>query len=164
LATIPGDDLGRILKVGVDQDNGVTFGVVEAGGNRDLVAEIARQADNAGVFARVLDVLEQGRCRVLASVVHIDDLERHSHAGQNGHETFVRMGDDFLLVIAGYDHGQLGAGPDAREGSPATASMKMHPGSCRHSPDAHSWSCAVAFLGNALRFSITHHCEGRKHA
>ena len=38
-------DLGRILQVGVEHDHRVARGDVDAGGERDLVAEVPRQPD-----------------------------------------------------------------------------------------------------------------------
>ena len=39
------DDLGRILEVGVEHDHRVARREVDAGGERDLVAEVAREPD-----------------------------------------------------------------------------------------------------------------------
>ncbi len=57
-----GDDLGRVLQVGVDDDHGVAAGVVQAGGDGDLVAEVAREVDHA--HARVTRGSRAGRAHM----------------------------------------------------------------------------------------------------
>ena len=59
-----GHDLRRILQVGVDDDGGPAAGVVQAGGRRHLVAEVARQGQQA--YPRVLRrLLGQDRPRAV---------------------------------------------------------------------------------------------------
>ena len=41
------DQLGRVLEVGVEHRDGVAARVLEAGGERRLVAEVAREVDDA---------------------------------------------------------------------------------------------------------------------
>ena len=47
LANHVGDELGGVLEVGVDDDRRVALGVIEAGGDGDLVAEVAGEAKDA---------------------------------------------------------------------------------------------------------------------
>ena len=70
------DQAGRMLAVAVDEQHGAEPGVIEAGEQGRLLAEIARQRDD-------LDVERPGRQRagdaagcVAAAVVDIDDFER----------------------------------------------------------------------------------------
>lgn len=68
-------ELGRMLEVGVHDDDGVTLGMLEAGEHRRLLAEIATEGDIAGTGVGLGDLLEERERPVLASVVHIDQLE-----------------------------------------------------------------------------------------
>lgn len=54
-----GDHFRRILQVGVDQHDGVAIGVIEASGDGDLVAEVARQKNDPNMFVARLYLAQQ---------------------------------------------------------------------------------------------------------
>ncbi len=98
-----GDHFRRILEVGVDDDNGLPARVVEPGGDGELVAEVAREGDEAEARVFGLELLEQRAGPVGAAVVDEHDLEglaeRLEHIGEAG----VELREDLLLVEAGDD-------------------------------------------------------------
>ncbi len=76
------DQLGRVLQVAVHQHDRVAARRVEPGGRRDLVAEVARERDDAQVrvgVGRAEQLLER---RVAAAVVDQDHLVRGGRDGQ----------------------------------------------------------------------------------
>jgi hypothetical protein len=95
-----GDQLGRVLEVGVDQHDRVAARGIDAGGQGRLVAEIARQRDD--LDARVLRVeREQGRERAVAApVVDEDQLEVQAERCERGDQPPMQLGGGLLLVVA----------------------------------------------------------------
>ena len=62
------DQLGRVLQVGVEHHDGVAAGVVEPGGQRRLVAEVARQVDRRARAGRAsASSVERSRRAVASS-------------------------------------------------------------------------------------------------
>src|SRR5690606_3383060 len=97
-----------VLQVGVHDDDGVAGGGVEAGGDSDLVAEVAGQAEHldAGVFSGPVE--KDLQRAVGAAVVDEDQL---AVAGLFIHERgdgAAEHGQDFLLVVGRDDQRQAG--------------------------------------------------------
>ena len=95
------DQLRRVLQVGVEHHHGVALGVVEAGGERRLVPEVARQVDDADARVGPGEAIEQHRRTVARAVVdqhqlEWEPLERRAHAR-------VELLDRRLLVVDGGD-------------------------------------------------------------
>jgi len=67
-------ELRRVLEVAVHDDRRVSRGAVESGGDRDLVPEVACEADDLEARIAAVKVVEKLRAAVGASVVYEDDL------------------------------------------------------------------------------------------
>ena len=96
---------GWVLQIGVENEYNFSAAKLEARGQRDLVAVIARQvdADNVRVLACMASDDRPGR--VARTVVHQDDLEIVGHQGlAHGHEAADELVQSGLLIIAGNDH------------------------------------------------------------
>ena len=96
-----GDQLRGILEVGVEHHHGVAAGVVQAGRERGLVAEVARQVDDAHPRVALGQPLEHRRRAVAGAVVDQHQLERKSL--QRGADARVELLDRRLLVVDGRD-------------------------------------------------------------
>ena len=95
------DQLGRVLEVGVEHHDRVAAGVVESGGQRRLVPEVARQEDDPHAGIVVGEPLERRRRAVARAVVdehelELQPLERRAHPR-------VELVDRRLLVVDGRD-------------------------------------------------------------
>ena len=99
------DDFGRILQIGVHDDDRAAGGAIESGGDRDLMTEIARQLDEpvAPVVASL--ALDHDRARVLRSVVDDDHLARRVERIEQGVEAPEQNRDDGLFVVDRHDEG-----------------------------------------------------------
>ena len=85
-------DLGRILQVGVEHDHRVARGQVDAGGQRDLVAEVPRQLDQ--LEPRV--VLRRRRKQLVGAVsAPVVDDDRFGIADRRVHQ-LAEAGDEFV--------------------------------------------------------------------
>src|SRR5262249_14723750 len=91
----------RILKVGVHDDHRVAGREVDAGGQRDLVAEVARQPDEPEprVVARGLEHQLVGA--VAAAVVDEDRLRVAVERLHHSREVRDELLDHALLVVCG---------------------------------------------------------------
>ena len=69
------DQLRRVLEIGVHHHHGVALGVIEAGRQRGLMAEVARQEDDADPRVGLGQTLEDGRRAVGRAVVDEHELE-----------------------------------------------------------------------------------------
>ena len=74
LADQLGDQLGWVLEIGVDDDHRVAAGAVQPGGDRHLMAEVARQGDDADPRVGVGERRQLGVRAVGRTVVDVDDL------------------------------------------------------------------------------------------
>jgi hypothetical protein len=68
------DDFGRVLQVGVHDDDRAAHGVLHARGDRDLVAEIARQLDEAITLVGAGLGFEDNRPGVAGPIIDEDHL------------------------------------------------------------------------------------------
>ena len=86
------DDLGRVLQVGVHHDDRAAGGVVEPGGDGDLMAEIARQLDEpiAPIGARL--GFDHDRAGIVRSVVDEDRLARRVEGISSASSRLSRIG------------------------------------------------------------------------
>ena len=99
-----GDQLRRILEVGVEHHDGIARGVVEAGGQRRLVAEVARQVDDAHARVGGRDAVERLRRAVGRAVVDEHELEREPV--ERAADARVELVDRRLLVVDRCDDAQ----------------------------------------------------------
>ena len=99
-----GDQCGRVLQVGVDQDHGGAGGFVDAGGERGFLAEAPGEIDDAHARVAGGNVDQPAERVVAATVVHANDFEAcgvdRFENGKGGREECV---DRFRLVVEGYD-------------------------------------------------------------
>ena len=112
-----GQQFGRILQVGVDDQDALAAAYREAGRERQLVAVVAHQLhrNDARVPGGRLGHDIPGA--VARAVVDQHDLAGAADAVQHGADTAHELGQDFLLVVARGHHGQRRAvgGVHARE-------------------------------------------------
>ena len=71
-----GDELGRVLQVGIHDDHAVAGDVIEAGQHGSFLAVVAREVEvvDAGVF--LVEAGQDGQCVVAAAVVDEEHLPR----------------------------------------------------------------------------------------
>ncbi len=103
------DQFGRMLQIAIHTDDGLAAGFTQAGHERALVAEVAREtrATQGLVQLGLGDDLRPSAVR--AAIIDQDDFERHADAG---HDLFHGQHEGFdvaLLVIHGGDDGELRA-------------------------------------------------------
>jgi hypothetical protein len=111
------DEFGRVLQVGVDDDRGAAGDVVEARGQREFLAEVARQPQRR--HARIARAqLAHDRVGVVAAAVV--DVEHGAvqigHAVEHGADALVEFTQALALVVGGDDDGQVRHGGNAVEG------------------------------------------------
>ena len=99
-----------MLQVGVHDHHRPAASVVEPGGDRDLLAEVAAERDRSD--ARVAGIARSdGRKRpVLAAVVHEQDLPGRRDALQHGAEPLAERADIGTLVVDGDDDAEVDLG------------------------------------------------------
>ena len=97
------NDIGRILQIRVDEHHRIASRVLEPRGHGNLVAEVARQAHDANMRIRLLELLENARGAIAASVVDVDDLvvEVVQPRGHSAHAT-VRFLQHRFFIEAGH--------------------------------------------------------------
>jgi hypothetical protein len=103
-----GDDLGRVLQVGVEDDRTRASRKRKARADGFLMAEVARESrgDHVRVFA--MDRLKDRVGVIERAVVDVEDLVVFTGAGEHCGEPGVAHGEHFLLVVAGHNHAQHG--------------------------------------------------------
>ena len=92
------DQVGRILQVDVDRDQDVAPGMVDAGGEGGLLAEVARQVDDPDAPVAGAAVEQAGERVVARAVVHEHDLEAQPVALEDRHDRVDEEVDRFVLV------------------------------------------------------------------
>jgi hypothetical protein len=109
-------EFGRVLQIGVDDQDALTAAHREAGGERQLVAVVAHQLhrDDARVAGRRLGHDLPGA--VARAVVDQDDLAGAARAVQHGADAAQELGQGFLLIVARGHHGQRRAVGGAHAG------------------------------------------------
>ena len=116
------DQRRRMLSIAVDEQHRAEPGVIEAGEQRRLLAEIARQRDQLNIERRGRQLVSDGKRIVAAAIVDIDHfagepvlgIERARHLGERGMEPRQRR----RFVMHGNDHGETG-----RRGRRSTAPL-----------------------------------------
>lgn len=104
-----GDQLRRILQVGINNYHGIAMGMVEAGGEGNVLAEIARQAQYLdGRIARPVGH-QPGHGVIAAAVVDADDIVAAAQIVEHRLDTLEEEVDAVGLVEHGNDHGDMAA-------------------------------------------------------
>ena len=108
------EQLGRILQVDVHRDQDVAARVVDAGGERRLLAEVAREVDDPQPAVTRAAVEQMGQRVVVRAVVHEHDLEAQAGALQKRLDRRQEDIDRLLLVEHRHDQRQQRIGRPAR--------------------------------------------------
>ncbi len=109
----------RVLQVGVDRDDGIAACVVEAGGQRDLLAEVARQRDDANPRIARGEGGKHRERRITAAVVDEHRLDVDAERGKRVGGARPERREARSLVVAGNhqrEDGMLAHGRDCRTG------------------------------------------------
>ena len=102
-----GQQLRRVLQIGVHERDPVAASLVDPGRHRDLHAEVARQAHEHDVQRRVLDPALHQRGRAVAGpVVDVDDLAAAAETAHRLAHAAMQLGQVVLLVVHRHDDGQ----------------------------------------------------------
>ena len=99
-----GDQLGRVLQVAVEHRDGVAARVVEAGRDRHLVPERAREVQHAQPLVGVRELVEDLRGAVGRAVVDDDQLVRETFEGRD--DAAVELAHEVDLVEHRGDHAE----------------------------------------------------------
>ena len=89
------DHLRRVLQVGIHDHHGLAIGMVEPGGDRDLLAEIAAERDRADPAVLRIEGSQRRQRSVAAAVVDADDLP----GGDLGVENRLQPGDQRREIV-----------------------------------------------------------------
>jgi hypothetical protein len=98
--------LGRILQIGVDDDDSVSIGGVQTGAHRHFLAEIAGKIEHHHASIAGVDVPQQRHRFIATAIVDVDDLAIRRESVQDSRQPTVELDQDRLLVVHGNDHGQ----------------------------------------------------------
>ena len=98
-------DFRGVLQVGVHHDHGVAFGQVHAGGDGNLVAEVAGEVHHLEPRVEPVDPLHHHVAAVPAAVIHEQHLRLTVEPIQKAGQTAVKVGKRRLLVVHGDDDG-----------------------------------------------------------
>jgi hypothetical protein len=104
-----GNQLGRILQVGVHRDDVVAVRVIQPGGERQLVPDIAREQQGMQLRPRRGHLAQHLAGAVAGAVVDHDDLVGLAQAVEHRAQPPLEQRQDLGFVVAGDDHGQAGA-------------------------------------------------------
>ena len=103
-----GNECGRVLQVGIDDDHAVAGDIVKAREHGDLLAEVARQVHIVDAFVLLPQLLQDVQ-RVVGTAV-VDEHDFPLIVGQSLHEFHqfrIEQRQRFLLVVARYEYGYL---------------------------------------------------------
>ena len=98
-----GDELGRVLQVGIDDHDGVAVGVVEARTHGSFLAEVARKVDHRHARIRIVQRAKNRHRAVLAAIVDVNDFGGCRQAIEHAGEAPVKRLQHGLLVVDGDD-------------------------------------------------------------
>ena len=101
-----GDQFGRVLEIGVDDDRFLAAAVFETREDGELMAEVSAEAQNLDARVVVGELGEDFCAVVAAAVVDEDDFtagQRIEHVA----EALMEFAETFLLVVDGNDDGEL---------------------------------------------------------
>ena len=102
------NQLGGILEVGIDHDHRVAARVVEGGRHRDLLAEVARQADQGDAGVPVVQDTDGSGGPVRAAVIGEDDLPSQAGCVEGLAGAGVEGVEDRGLVVGWDDQAEAG--------------------------------------------------------
>jgi hypothetical protein len=102
-----GNQLRRILEVAVHQHDGIGVGERQAGGQRRLMAEVARQLDQPEARVVALLPLHDGRRIIRAAVVDVQHAATQLGQGiEHRAQAAMELGQVLLLVEDRDDYGE----------------------------------------------------------
>jgi len=103
-----GDEFGRVLKVGINNNDSVAGGVIDAGGGGDLMAKISAEEDVFDVSVPLDKLGDDAAGLVGTAVVDEDKLVAFGSGSLQAIETLKKGRQTLLLVIDGNDYGNQG--------------------------------------------------------
>ena len=95
-----------MLHVAVHRDDDIAVRMVEAAGQRELVAVVAREQHRLDARILALEPCEDGAALVARAIVDKDDLPVEVKTGHRLADGFVKVLQIILFVVDGYDDGQ----------------------------------------------------------
>jgi hypothetical protein len=101
------DLVGIVLEIAVHGEDVVTLGVVEAGGERGGLTEVAAKFDDEHTAVYGSNFFKETVGSVAGAIVHKNELEGFADLLHDGLETVVEGGDVFFLVVKRNDDGIL---------------------------------------------------------
>ena len=102
-----GNVVGIVLQVAVHGDDVLALGVIEAGGQRRGLPEIAAQLDHHHAAVDGGNLLQHPEGVVAAAVIDEDQLERLAGRFHHHLQPVVEFGDVLFFVVERYDDGVL---------------------------------------------------------
>ncbi len=90
--------LGRVLQIGIHDDDGVTPGEIQAGADGNLVSEVPCQLHNSHVWVHLGQFPQHGCTAVTTPIIYEDNLVRQAFAIQNCLQALVQHGQILFLV------------------------------------------------------------------
>jgi len=124
-----GDDLGRVLEVGVDHHHRLRARrVVESGGQRDLLAEVPAEIEHADMRIFRLQFEHEGEGGIAGAVIDEDDFPGEADAVHDRREARMEGPQHFLLIIGRHDDGDRRRSLGRRGGPEAGGGQAVHEG------------------------------------
>ena len=98
------NQLGRILKIGIDDHYRGALRVFEPGSDSDLVSKISRKSNHAGVLIALMQIAQECRRSVDAAIIDIDDFVLDVGQRLEGRaQSTMRRFEDSLFIVTGRD-------------------------------------------------------------
>jgi hypothetical protein len=113
-----GDNLGRVLQISVNQNDCRSVGKLQAGADRNLMAEISGEPYNADSWISGVDVSQDAGGVVLASIIDKNNFERQPDFFQSSRQAAGGFRQHGFLVETRNDHSNFGLYPEG---------LKPHP-------------------------------------
>ena len=142
------DHLGRVLQIGVNHDHCLCpAGVIQAGRERNLLAEIAAEIEYGHTVILRLKAEHDGQRAILRPIIHIDHFPRRPDASQRCRQPRMELGQYLLLVISRDDNGKCGRVLGQKRGlngflkGVITTEMGRKHGPARPSSGVWPWFC-----------------------
>jgi len=98
--------LGRVLQVGIDDENALTTGKIKPGGQGELMPMIPRQVDDDEVRVRIRKLAHQWPSAIVRTVIDEDDFVIADFLAACG-EAAMKLKQPFCFIEAWDNHGKV---------------------------------------------------------